>query len=206
MANTNSWIGFIEEILSPLVSIGFIIKLRTEMNIVKIAFIFPKGKSRCVNNTNSSWIFENVFSNEKMACTFAILVGGECGPDARSRNRSCEIVPLVSCNKSILSHKKLLKFSGCKTEVELILARSACFQTPANIQKMTICPLHRARLGIGWRRSVRLCSVPKKLSGHSEDSKRNADRGLSLSQSQLIMEATGEFFPVGSGKPINLYL
>ena len=79
--------------------LGFIIKLRTEMNIVKIAFIFPKGKSRCVNNTNSSWIFENVFSNEKMACTFALLVGGECGPDARSRNRSCEIVPLVSCNE-----------------------------------------------------------------------------------------------------------
>ena len=80
-----------------------IIKLRTEMNIVKIAFIFPKGKFRCVNNTNSSWIFENVFSNKKMACTFALLVDGECGPDARSRNRSCEIVPLVSCNKSILS-------------------------------------------------------------------------------------------------------
>ena len=118
----------------------------------------------------------------------------------------CEIVPLVSCNKSILSHKKLLQFSGCKTEVELILARSACFQTPANIQEMTICPLHRARLGIGWRRSVRLCSIPKKLSGHSEDSKRNADRGPSLSQSQLIMEATGEFVPVGSGKSINLYL
>ena len=172
----------------------------------QFAFIFPKDKSRCVSKTNSSWIFENVFSNEKMACTFALLVGGECGPDARSRIRSCEIVPLVSCNKSILSHQKLLKFSGCKTEVELILARSACFQTPSNIQKMTICPLHRARLGIGWRRSVRLCSVPKKLSGHSEDLKRNADRGLSLSQSQLIMEATGEFVPVGSGKPINLYL
>ena len=118
--------------------LGFIIKLRTEMNIVKIAFIFPKGKFRCVNNTNSSWIFENVFSNKKMACTFALLVGGECGPDARSRNRSCEIVPLVSCNKSILSHKKLLKFCGCETEVELILARSACFQTPANIQEMAI--------------------------------------------------------------------
>ena len=99
--------------------LGFIIKLRTEMNIVKIAFIFPKGKSRCVNNTNSSWIFENVFSNEKMACTFALLVGGECGPDARSRNRSCEIVPLVSCNKSILSHKKLLKFCVCQIKPSL---------------------------------------------------------------------------------------
>ena len=161
---------------------------------------------RCISKTNSSWIFENVLSNEQMAWTFALLVGRECGPDARSRNRTREIVPLVSCNTSIVSHKKLLKFSGYESEVELILARRACFQTPANTQEMTICPLHRARLGIGWRRSVRLCSIPKKPSGHSEDSKRNADRGLSFSQSQLIMEATGEFVPVGSGKSINLYL
>ena len=121
---------------------------------------------------------------------FWSVVNGDLMQD-QGIGRSCKIVPLVSCNKSILSHKKLPTFSGCETEVELIFARSACFQTPANIQEMTICPLHRARLGIGWRRSVRLCSIPKKLSGHSEDSKRNADRGLSLSQSQLIMEATG---------------
>ena len=128
--NDNIWriqtVGLASE-RGDFIFLGFIIKLLTEMNIVKIAFIFPNGKSRCVNNTNSSWIFENVFSNEKMAYTFAHLVGGECGPDARSRNRSCEIVPLVSCNKSILSHKKMLKFSGCETEVELILARRTCF-------------------------------------------------------------------------------
>ena len=41
--------------------------------------------------------------------------------------------------------KKLLKFSGCETEVELIPARIACFQTPANIQEMTLFPLHRER-------------------------------------------------------------
>ena len=135
-----------------------------------------------------------------MACTFSLLVGGECGPDSRSKTQSCEIVPLVSCSKKISSHKKLLKFSGCETEVELILARSACFQTPANIQEMTICPLHRASLGIGWWRSIRLCSVPHKLSGHNEDSKKNAERGCNLSQSKFILEATGEFIPIGSGK------
>ena len=39
-------------------------------------------------------------------------------------------------------------------EIELILAKSACFKTPVNIQEMAICPLHRERLGIGWRRSI----------------------------------------------------
>ncbi|CAH3140230.1 unnamed protein product [Porites lobata] len=63
---------------------------------------------------------------------------------------------------------------------------------------MTICPLHRASLGIGWRRSKRVCSVPGKLSGHSEESKKNAERGCSLAQSKYILEATGEFIPVGS--------
>ena len=63
-----------------------------------------------------------------MACTFSLLVGGDCGPDPRSKNQSCQVIPLVSCNKNITCHKKLLKFSGCDTEIELILARSACFQ------------------------------------------------------------------------------
>ena len=85
-----------------------------------------------------------------------------------------------------------------KNEVELNLGRSACFQTPANIQEMTICPLHRERLGIGWRRSIRLCSVPEQLSGHNENSKKNAERGCNLSQSKFILEATGRFVPVGS--------
>ena len=92
-------------------------------------------------------------------------------------------MPLVSCSKNIARHKKLLKFGGCENEVELNLGRSACFQTPANIQEMTICPLHRERLGIGWRRSIRLCSVPEQLSGHNENSKKNAERGYNLFQS-----------------------
>ena len=121
-----------------------------------------------------------------MACTFSLLVGGECGADPKSKTASRKIVPLVSCSKNISSHKKQLQFSGCETEIELILARSGCFQTPENIHDMTICPLHRLNLGIGWRRSKRVCSVPGKLSGHSEESKKNAERGCSLAQSKII--------------------
>lgn len=119
-----------------------------------------------------------------MACTFSMLVGGECGPDPRSKNQSCQVVPLVSCNKNITCHKKLLKFSGCDTEIELILARSACFRTPVNIQEMTICPLHRERLGIGWRRSIRQCSVPVELSGHDgRQSKKRSEAARCSSRS-----------------------
>ena len=135
-----------------------------------------------------------------MACTFSLLVGGECGPDPRSKNQSSQVIPLISCNKNITSYKKLVKFSGCDTEVELILARSACFRTPVNIQEMTICPLHRERLGIGWRRSIRQCSVPEKLSGHDGSTKQKAERGCTLLQSNLILQATEKFVPVGSGK------
>ena len=45
-------------------------------------------------------------------------------------------------------------FLRTSMKIELILAKSACFTTPVNIQEMTICPLHRERLGIGWRRSI----------------------------------------------------
>ena len=121
-----------------------------------------------------------------MACTFSLLVGGECGPDPRSKNQSCQVIPLVSCNKNITRHKKLLKFSGCDTDFELILERSASFRTPVNIQEMTICPLHFERLGIGWRRSLRQCSVPKELSGHDRTSKQKAERGCTLLQPKLI--------------------
>ena len=65
---------------------------------------------------------------------------------------------------------------------------------------MTICPLHRAHLGIGWRRSIRQCSVPEELLGHDGKSKEKAERGCTLLQLKLILEATGKFVPVGSGK------
>ena len=95
-----------------------------------------------------------------MVCTFSLLVGGECGADPKSKTTSHKILPLVSCSKNISSHKKQLQFSGCKTEIELILAQSACFQTPENMHNLTICPLHRLSLGIVfslmWRASVQI--------------------------------------------------
>ena len=47
-------------------------------------------------------------------------------------------------NNNFQPKPKMPKFSGCITEVELILARSAWFQTLANIQETTVCPFYRA--------------------------------------------------------------
>ena len=98
-------------------------------------------------------------------------------------------------------HKKFLKFSGVQTEVELILARCSCLEKPSNFLEMTICPAHRARLGIGWRRPSGLCSVPEVVPGHCKDWKvPTPQKGINLSQSIKLLEVTNQFLPVGSGK------
>ena len=78
-----------------------------------------------------------------MSCSFLNIVGGICGADERTSS-STSVTPLTLCNRDIKNHKKSLKFSGIETEEELILARCGCFQKPANLSDMTICPVHRA--------------------------------------------------------------
>ena len=134
-----------------------------------------------------------------MSCSFFNIAGGICGADERSSS-STSILPLT-CNKEIQKHKKFLKFSGVQTEVELILARCGCFEKPSNFLEMTICPAHRARLGIGWRRPSGLCSVPEVVSGHCKDRKvPKLQKGINLSQSMKLLEVTNQFLPVCSGK------
>ena len=59
-----------------------------------------------------------------------------------------------------------------------------------NFSEMTVCPLHRSSLGIGWRRASRLCSVPQDVSGHRKESKEvpAAERGITLQHSIQIFE------------------
>ena len=112
------------------------------------------------------------------------------------------LIPLTQCNKEIKKHKRSLKFSGVETEVELILARCGCFEKPSNFLEMTICPTHRARLGIGWQRPSGLCSVPEVVLGHCKDLWKvpTMQKGINLSQSISLLELTNQFVPVGSGK------
>ena len=137
-----------------------------------------------------------------MSCSLLDIVGGVCGAEERARHQSTQTVSLSSCSKDIRSHKRFLQFSGVETEIELILARSRIFEKPANFSEMTVCPLHRSSLGIGWRRASRLCSVPQDVSGHKKESKEvpAAERGITLQDSTQILELTKNLVPVGSGK------
>jgi len=92
-----------------------------------------------------------------MSCSFVAIVGGVCGADTRDRNRSSAVIPLSLCEKDINSHKKSLQLSGVEMEADLILARSGTFDRPENFSEITICPSHRSSLGIGWRRTSKLC-------------------------------------------------
>ena len=92
------------------------------------------------------------------ACwSFKSLVCSSCGFDAKDRKRQNQIVPLVSCSKDI---------SGPQNKIYLILCRAGLFyKTEESIKSMTVCPRHRAILGISWTRGTR-CRVPKPISGH----------------------------------------
>ena len=104
-----------------------------------------------------------------------------------------QYIPFTKCDKEIQKHKKFLKSSGVQTEVELILARCGRFEKPSNFLEMTICPAHRARLGIGWRRPTGLCSVPEVVSGHCKGLRKVPQKITNLSKYM-------KFLPVGSGK------
>ena len=117
-------------------------------------------------------------------CSFQRLGGGQCGKDPRARgskkNDSVSIVPLLSCKKEILEHKRSLGLtaaSGVDTEVDLILARSSIFSCPPIISDLNKCPAHRYSLGIGWRRGAARCRVPTQILKHVRKS-RAADRGI----------------------------
>ena len=89
----------------------------------------------------------------EVSCSFRSLVGGICGFDKKDRNRNTQIIPLVSCNKNISKHVAALAFRGTENEIDLILCRAGLFNYHAErIRDMTICPHHRAVLGISWTR------------------------------------------------------
>ena len=85
-------------------------------------------------------------------CSFVSIVAGQCGHDRRDRNRTIECIPLLSCERDINGHKAMFLFHDIDSEIELILARASIFSSPRSIDQMTICPAHRALLGIGWTR------------------------------------------------------
>ena len=135
-------------------------------------------------------------------CTFSKKVGGACGLD--KRYKTTNVVPLLSCKRNVAEHTRGVGImEDVKTESELILARVSIFVSPSDISTWQICPAHRSRLGIGWRRGSHRCRVPAVMSSHG-DRKRVADRGIRKSESKKILRYSGVFLPVGSGMVVNI--
>lgn len=69
------------------------------------------------------------------------------------------------CHSFVIMRQRYEKsheeFSGVSTEADLILARCGIFESTESFSKMTICPFHRSSLGIGWRRTSKLCCEPR---------------------------------------------
>ena len=128
------------------------------------------------------------------SCSFQAIVGGQCGFDAKDRNKSTSIIALKDCTRAIDEHKRYFSITGVEAEIELILAR--------DIDSFKICPRHRATLGVSWKRGSAKCSVPIILSKHSVDVKKKpkAERGMSKKWSKTVLKETGVFLAVGSGK------
>jgi hypothetical protein len=146
-----------------------------------------------------------------MNCSFHRLVGGNCGPDKRSRLavENVSVVPLVSCTKDITGHRKAIGVNDVDSEVSLILAHASIFNSPPDILDMTICPSHRSSLGIGWRRGSQCCRVPPTLSSHAKSGtsvRKAANQGINKAMSRTILRRTGIFLPVGSGAFCIVYI
>ena len=135
----------------------------------------------------------------EVICSFQKLVGGVCASD--KRYEGAVVLPVSSCERDISGHTRSIGISDVHTEFEQSLARASVFSLPRDISTWTICPAHRSSLGICWRRGANRCRVPPGLSEHASKGKtRKADRGMGKSESKAILQHTGVFVPVGSGK------
>ena len=144
-------------------------------------------------NRSESWK-KNVLFRKK--------VDGVCGLDKQYKETN--VVPLLSWKRNVTEHTRGVSITeDIDTESELILARAFIFVSPSDISTWQICPAHRSRLGIGWRRGANRCRVPSVTSSQGER-KRIADRGIRKSESKKILRYSGVFLPVGSSMYINI--
>ena len=133
-----------------------------------------------------------------LSCSFATFSENKCDRSPRYPGVT-EFFPLTSCQKDIKSHLRTVKVSQTSilTEKDLILARTGNFDEDG--ANMTICPRHRAKLGVFWRPS-RKCMHP--LHG---DRKGKPERGVNLEISKGIMAKWSALIPVGAGKEARHY-
>ncbi|XP_063414521.1 uncharacterized protein LOC134696590 [Mytilus trossulus] len=123
-------------------------------------------------------------------CSISIFSNSRCGFSNYFPSEH-NLITISSCNININSHLQSLQLSKTciPSEGHLIFFRLGIFTLFCDY---TICPHHRATLGIRWRRSV-ACS-------HSNHKgKTKPDRGVTPIVSRHLLISTGQLVPVGSG-------
>ena len=141
----------------------------------------------------------------EVCCSFKAITGGVCGFDGRDRKKEVQVVPLSSCSKDIANHLESYSFTGPENEIDLILCRAAVFKIPDSFERMTICPRHRGKLGVGWTRGATRCRIPTALSNHGKGHCKTwpqGDRGIGKQDSEMVLRKTGVFIQAGSGKVV----
>ena len=166
------------------------------------------GRRQSANFGKLTWqtVGHQQVDNMEVCCTFRSIAGGVCGADSRARKQEIRVIPLVTCSKDISKHMSMLSFTGPEDEVDLILCRSGIFTRSEKVNTMTICPLHRAKLGLGWTRGASTrCRIPPSLSNHGKKKGKwpKGERGIGKNESEMLLRKTGIFLPVGSGKVFN---
>ena len=104
-----------------------------------------------------------------------------------------EYFPLTSCHQDIKAHLRAVNVSQTSilTEKDLILACSGHFEEEG--LNITVCPKHRAELGIFWR--------PGRKCTHPLHGGRNGrpERGANLQMCKEAMKKWRVLIPVGAG-------
>ena len=174
---------------------------------------YPALESHCSQivrqNRSEQHLLKVVLLIMEAYCSFKSIVDSPCGYDAKDQKRQTKIIPLLSCSKDITGHLSSHRFLGVKDEIDLILSRVAWFDKPKeSIESMTICPHHRAVLGISWIRggSTR-CRVPQAISGHgkSRDTWPKGARSIWKHDWKMIFRNTGVFVAPGSGNCVYVF-
>ncbi|CAH3020126.1 unnamed protein product [Porites evermanni] len=134
----------------------------------------------------------------QLSCSFAIFCGTECDFSSRWPGRQ-QLIPLNSCADVIKEHLRDVDVSqSCVgSEKKLILARVGLFEDDDG-RDFTICPKHRAVLGVRFRPSKK-CQHP--LHGNR---KGKGDRGVNLKTAKEIKEKWNTVVPVGADKHTQL--
>lgn len=79
----------------------------------------------------------------------------------------------------------------------IIIIVKGVFEVKDALLGLTICPRHREQFGIRWRSNKKNCACPCEWASHRTV---KGERGLTLAQSERLLQLTEVLIPVASRK------